>query len=227
MNFQTEIVEYNYSRVGGFTHRFFARPGTYDRAVISEVAQYSLLDYEDQDVLDIGANIGSFTVLACQLGARSVTAVEPDPDNFALLGVNVPLYASRVSLVCAAAVSDPDLTTVPLYRAPNLKNLGTHSLWIKGRRLETKVKAEWWGDIIGEKDYGVIKLDCEGSEMDLILNGGIPDTVTQIVFELHLNKREWREKLGPAVVDYFKDWECLRKPNIGPKNWATLAAYRR
>lgn len=222
-----ELVDYNYDRVGGFRHRFFSRAGTYDRWIISEVGQYALLDYRGKDVLDIGANIGSFTVLACQLGAKSVMAVEPDPDNFGLLLKNIPLYGQKVDPVCAAAVTDPSLKTVSLYAAPNMKNLGTHSLWIKGRRIESEVMAVLWESLFEATPHSAVKIDAEGSEFDLILNGGVPDCVTQIVMEIHLNKREWREKLAPAVVDYFKNWECLREPNIGLKNWATLGAWRR
>lgn len=40
-------------------------------------------------VVDLGANIGAFTLLAASMGAQKVIAVEPEPDNMELLKKNI------------------------------------------------------------------------------------------------------------------------------------------
>lgn len=54
--------------------------------------------------LDIGANVGSYTIWAAELGA-DVIAVEPADDTFALLVENVELNGYQVSAVQAAAAA--------------------------------------------------------------------------------------------------------------------------
>jgi FkbM family methyltransferase len=52
--------------------------------------------------IDVGANIGSYTIWAAELGAE-VVALEPAKDTFALLAENVALNSYSVKLVEAAA----------------------------------------------------------------------------------------------------------------------------
>jgi FkbM family methyltransferase len=54
--------------------------------------------------VDIGANVGSYTIWAAELGA-DVIAVEPADDTFALLVENIELNGYRVRAVQAAAAS--------------------------------------------------------------------------------------------------------------------------
>lgn len=63
----------------------------------------------DELLLDVGANVGIYTVWAGSLRRARVVAVEPEAENFALLNRNIRLngLADRVSAV-AAALSDVD-----------------------------------------------------------------------------------------------------------------------
>lgn len=66
-------------------------------------------------VLDIGANIGAFTVLAAKAGADLVVSVEPQPDNFARLAHHVA--SNRVEdrvLMMHAAVAPPGISSVDM-----------------------------------------------------------------------------------------------------------------
>lgn len=57
-------------------------------------------------VLDVGANVGAFTVLAAKAGAGHVVAVEPEPDNRARLEEHVKLNRvdDRVTILPCAVV---------------------------------------------------------------------------------------------------------------------------
>jgi len=79
----------------------------------SKVAYASLPDYQEMSVwqgflrsgdlfVDVGANVGSYAILAAELGAQ-VIALEPADDTFSLLRENVALNGYSVTALQAAA----------------------------------------------------------------------------------------------------------------------------
>lgn len=117
--------------------------------------------------LDVGANIGSYTVLASCAGAR-VTAVEPIPDTYAKLEDNVSLnrLAQRVR-VCNVGLSEKrdvlrfsaDLDTV------------NHVLPVGSRLSAVEVEVLPMDELLGEDVPTLIKIDVEGHELS-VLKGG-------------------------------------------------------
>jgi FkbM family methyltransferase len=75
--------------------------------------------------VDIGANIGYFTTLACRLVGRSgqVVAFEPDPDHCGLLRGNLRLNGARNAVVQNCALGS-ETRNGRLYRSPS--NFGDH-----------------------------------------------------------------------------------------------------
>jgi FkbM family methyltransferase len=59
-------------------------------------------------VLDIGANVGAFTVLAAKAGAARVVSVEPEPENFSRLRHHVQLnrVGPQVEMIRAAVTAE-------------------------------------------------------------------------------------------------------------------------
>ena len=49
----------------------------------------------------------------------------------------------------------------------------------------------------------------------------LPESVKSVVMELHLHKITWRHQESFRVVEIFRDWKCLRRPNIGLTSWLT------
>ena len=218
---------HDFSRVGGKEHAFVVRKDTLDIYIIKEVMGYSILNVKGHIVLDLGANIGAYSVLAMQLGADSVHGVEPEIENTEIFLANTARYTNRVTFTQAAALSAPSLD-VELHQSIG-PNKGAHSLYIsKGsNRSPISVPAIGIESLYNLVKPTTLKLDCEGAEHDLFMNGpDIPDTVTQIIMEIHLNKREWRAN-APQLIDVFKDWECIRKPVVTSKNWHTIGAWKR
>lgn len=72
------------------------RDGTFDTGIIQEVAydpfyaMSRLLIDNNSTIIDVGAHIGAFSVLAAAHGAR-VVALEPVLENFQLLEENLRL----------------------------------------------------------------------------------------------------------------------------------------
>jgi FkbM family methyltransferase len=116
-------------------------------------------------VLDVGANIGFYTLLAAKRGAQ-VFAIEADPVNAAMLRHHIEIngFNERVKVFEVAAT---DCTKdIPLYRhafnlgQSNIIENGQHSGMIAGRTL----------DSLGLPPIDICKMDIEGAEF-LALQG--------------------------------------------------------
>ena len=216
---------HDYSKVGGSLTAFNVRPIQNDVAIIREVASYAKMDVVGKAVLDIGAHIGAYTILAGQLGATHVTAVEPHAGNFKLLMANTRLhYGPEYDCLFGAVGVDPLAKRLKLYvkSCPSM-----NSAYVKGGE-EVSVRAYFWPELMRRQEYGAIKLDCEGAEYDVLLRGGsIPESVTSLLVELHLGKKVWRNEHAPQVIDLLSNWRCIVEPKIGPKNWVTLGIWER
>ena len=120
--------------------------------------------------VDVGANIGYFTLLAASLGAR-VIAYEPTPAVFERLRQNVALNAfDNVALVNAAVVDQPGL--LALYESPddpeanNLFGDGNHSVKVPAVSLDDDLATR------GVEKVDLLKIDAEGAE-PLVLAGAV------------------------------------------------------
>jgi FkbM family methyltransferase len=119
-----------------------------------------------QTVLDIGANIGYYTLIAAKLvGTRGkVYAFEPDPDNFALLKKNVEYNCYSNVVLVNSAVSDKNQTARLFI---NKANKGDHRLYdSKDGRPSIAVKTIKLDDFFKKLDKKIhfIKMDIQGSE---------------------------------------------------------------
>ena len=110
-------------------------------------------------VLDVGANIGIFTLLAAKRGAR-VFAIEADPYNARILRRHVELngFSGQVTVIEMAAVETPGM--VQLYR--NESNRGGNSLYGEGVPIGVAGKTV---DSLDLPPIDVCKIDIEGAEI--------------------------------------------------------------
>jgi FkbM family methyltransferase len=120
--------------------------------------------------VDVGANVGYFTLLAASLGAR-VIAYEPTPAVFARLQQNVALNGfDNVTLVNAAVADQPG--TLALYQSPddpeanNLFGDGDHSVEVPAVTLDDEMAER------GVQKVDLLKIDAEGAE-PLVLSGSV------------------------------------------------------
>lgn len=124
-------------------------------------------------VLDIGANIGYFSLLFSKLIGQSgkLLAFEPDPKNYQLLKKNIEIngYAERVMLYeCALYKEKSELC---LYLCDT--NCGDHRIYDSGKKSKhITVKAETLDGIMSEHDCRIdcMKMDVQGSEF-FVLQG--------------------------------------------------------
>lgn len=172
------------------------RPGTWDRSIFLHVMQgeYGELNFPGAVVLDIGAHIGSFSMLAAARGAARVVALEPGSSNFELLqrnALNFPVIETRR----IAAWPDDNHGASLIWRPCGThENTGGASVLpvsdISGYTLIDQ-GAEAVGIVVFDEllcELGavdILKIDAEGSEYPLLLGSSELGRVRAIVGEYH------------------------------------------
>jgi FkbM family methyltransferase len=115
------------------------------------------------NVLDVGANVGIYTLLAAKRGAN-VFAIEADPVNAARLRQHLKLNGleQRVTIFEMAASANAQALT--LYRNP--KNCGATSVYGDGESFVTQAAPI---DALSLPPIDVCKMDIEGAEVAALL----------------------------------------------------------
>lgn len=163
------------------------RPGTADAAVYREVmsGEYGQQDFQGKVVLDIGAHIGSFTVLAAAGGAKKVVACEPGPENFRFLTANTRQYPQVVRHM--VVVWRSDVKDKHMFWAPNKRRSHTSmgGVWdLSTRRVQIRtLSLDALIESVGQVD--LLKIDCEGSEYPILMTATKLSQVQKIVGEYH------------------------------------------
>ncbi len=122
-------------------------------------------------VVDVGANLGYFSVLAAALVGESgrVMAFEPDPANFRLLQENIALneYGDRVTTLQAGLAEEPGAGH--LYLSED--NLGDHRIFRgEGARQTCDIQLLNGSEVLRGQlpRIDLLKVDTQGSEYSVI-----------------------------------------------------------
>lgn len=207
---------------------FVLAQGDTDAVAVREVWQnddYKLTppDVRGKHVLDIGANVGAFSVLAARMGAKSVHAYEPHPANAAALRLNVERNRVAVDVVEAAVVGagagEPD------YR---VEGDGGGARIVRGgdgpavKAVSIIEAVSVCAGTVGT--LGLLKIDCEGGEYEIFgtewdageLEAWLP-RVERIVMEFH----------GPAMphlTDVLTDGAYPPRDLHQYRRWGVMVA---
>lgn len=142
-------------------------------------------------VVDIGANIGIFSLFAAHSGAKKIFAIEPNSESFAVLNDNIITNGLQsVIKPIKSAVSDihGERVLIPVKSSPynavketilNEEDPTNNYETVSTTTLET---------IISENDIKIIdllKIDCEGHEFRIVpsLSPSILDKIKEIKME--------------------------------------------
>jgi FkbM family methyltransferase len=189
------------------------RPGTTDQNVYDEFFFNNELDYNYNDpklIVDGGAHIGCASVwFSLKFPNCKIYAIEPDEDNYKLLLSNSLLYPNIIPL--------------------------KYGLWDKKAFLKVNSSnRENWNYTVSEVDFSeglnaiginelitlyninkidILKIDIEGSEIELFRNPNWLDKVEFIIIELH----DWfRDGCSEAFFNAIGNRK-YRKEQIGEK----------
>lgn len=160
-----------------------------DKAMVGEsISNYILqeIDYTNKICLDLGANIGSFTKIALDKGAKKVYAVECDIRNFQKLQDSFG-DDSSVDLI-HAAVSGLTDETIKIYKSPSSSAHCSTSI-INRRRFNNydTVKNINIKELLKKYNPDIIKVDIEGAEYS-ILEDLIEYFPNSLFLELHAHE---------------------------------------
>lgn len=165
---------------------------------------FKQLAKEGDTIVDIGANLGYYTLLASKIVGDSgkVYAFEPDPTNYKVLSSNIELNGCKNIITEQKAVSDAN-GKVTLYL--DSKDVGAHTIYKNGKtKKSVTVDSVTLDEYFKGKEYpiNIIKMDIEGAEMAAIrgmekiieLNDDL-----KIFTEFHL---PWIRRAG-VLPEYF------------------------
>lgn len=176
------------------------RPDTQDQGVYRDVVlenEYRLPPRIDDPVVDCGAHVGCFVYACLQRGAPKIKAYEPDRDNYAVLQRNFG-HCANVELF-NKAVWRSDLSEPVFCFRPHIPRLTAMTVVHPGQFRPPAALYNWpldWQalgqvDAVGLDDIiesfnepiGLLKLDCEGSELPILATSRKLNRVRRIVGE--------------------------------------------
>lgn len=191
------------------------RRQTCDEAFVQNVivnSEYTIPGFqihEHDTVIDVGANIGTFSLVAARAARRGrVFAFEPNPDNYGLLLGNIRRNRMRNIVPTPAAVGGVS-GQAKLYCS---SQGGFHSLLED--RIEDAQRYEVVASVSLKEIFDAheiercdfLKLDCEGAEYEILY--GLPDAyfsrIRRIAMEYHgAVDRTTRQAQADALVAHL------------------------
>lgn len=182
----------------------YIRPGTTDQDVYYEIFKNSELEYKFGNasiIVDGGAHIGCASIwFSLRYPESKIYAIEPDVNNYNVLISNSMLYPNIIPL--------------------------KYGLWNKRTFLEVNDKKDNWSYTVFEVDYNsgleaiginelmnlfnihsidILKVDIEGSEVELFQDSGWIYKVDFLIVELH-------ERFRKGCVKSF--YSAIKKRNF-------------
>lgn len=136
-----------------------------------EYEWFSKILHEGDIFIDVGANVGGYSVRACKIGAR-VIAVEPDPDNYRVLKINLKLnqcFDAHILNIAAGRREE----VLELYESSNGAPVGYSLLQAKKRKkvkcsVNVKPLDVAIPPLLNNEWVDLLKIDVEGVEAEVI-----------------------------------------------------------
>ena len=122
--------------------------------------------------VDVGANIGYFSILAAAVVGETgaVFAFEPDPGNFALLQANAVLNKQQHRITAVQAALSTQAGAGELFLSED--NLGDHQIYAAGeQRKSVQIALLNGSEYLGERlqRLDLLKVDTQGSEYQVMV----------------------------------------------------------
>ena len=177
---------------------FYYRENTTDENVLKEIMikqayRKKKIDFkiEDSDVwLDGGSHIGFFSLYAAQNKAKKVYCFEPEKENFKILTNNALEIEKKYNcqIVCFNQAINQNGGEHEFTIAPNTWRHSLMTHYKKKLPTET-IQCVAFDKILSEnKDINCIKLDIEGSELEILKLDHDYSNINKLVFEYSFTK---------------------------------------
>jgi FkbM family methyltransferase len=200
----------------GGQHELCLRNNGYDWTVVEEIFLHHLyrVDLEGvKNILDLGGNIGLASLsFAQQYPGAQVCAVEPIPDNLAVLKRNVERNRAAVRIVPGAVGNSDGRARFTISADPR-----QHSTVIEVLPTNRTVDVEVFSipslmKLMGWMHIDLLKIDIEGGEKDIL--GGQPSWLNNV-----------RCIVGEGHVGVGYDIEACRR-DLEPMGFSVKETYR-
>ncbi|MEP9349368.1 FkbM family methyltransferase [Xanthobacter sp. KR7-225] len=181
---------------------------------------------EGATVVDIGANIGAFSVFAATRfkGCR-VIAFEPDPVNFAVLARNAEGVPARAITPVERAIAGSAGTLV--FHRGDAEGVSTSGSLVRSTGEKITVEAVTLEEAFAAQGIAtcdLMKMDCEGAEFDILYGASdaVLARIRQMVVEIHDQGRGTRTRA--AVIAHLAAKGFQVKDGMHHLLWAWRAA---
>lgn len=157
---------------------FYCRKETFDLHIISDTYEYNVkkfierLSKKSDIIVDVGANIGKYSILACKLNPNAkVFGIEPEKENFEILEKNKKLNNCENLELMQIALNNKN-QKVKLYKAE--VNMGGNSIKKDFKDFNKEnfeiVEGKRFDDVFSDKIQKVdlLKIDAEGAELEIL-----------------------------------------------------------
>jgi len=152
---------------------FYCREKCLDFHIISDSYEFKVkkvfenLAKESKIIVDIGANIGRYTVLGGISNPKAkIYSIEPEKVNFDILSKTVKLNNLNVELMRMALGSKEG--TAKLYGTSDSINYGGFSLKNETDNFDL-VQLQTFDNLFKDKEIDLVKIDVEGFELEVLL----------------------------------------------------------
>jgi FkbM family methyltransferase len=185
-------------------------------------------------LVDVGANIGYFALLAarCVSPGGKVIALEPFPESYRLLQKNVKAngFGNVVTLQVAAGVAAGH-AALYVYERANWNSLGPPRAGVIGA---VPVRVEPLDVVLsGEERVDVVRMDVEGAEYDVLLGarGILARDLPYLVIEVHRRLlgeggyRRLREFVLDLGYDKWLTWQRWQEEIVWPAGVAAMLRF--
>lgn len=181
-------------RRGGTTYPLRAGTGdwcVYEEVVLNDEYGVALLGEDVTTVLDLGANVGYFSLLVAAPGRR-VISVEPAAETFAMLQRSLALNGLDPAAALCRAVTREGGGTMRLFYSPGRSSTTScEPREEHGAIVEEEVATASLEEVVERSGFDAVdflKIDVEGGEYEIL--AGAPDAllrrVRTLAMELHL-----------------------------------------
>ena len=155
-----------------------------------------LLPQKGLRVVDIGANLGSFTIWLSQAAkVEEAFCFEPEPGSFQLLGFNLARNGCGFAHALDMAVGGQSRTaSISLKQdspgGTNIYGPSPDGERPRGSAIRVVALSEWLGQTPGTFD--LLKMDCEGSEWEIVRQTSRSDLARfrAVIAEVHADPEE-------------------------------------
>ena len=157
-------------------------------------------DLAGKNIIDIGANIGAFSLFAAYKDAKKIVAIEPGQEAILTLKKSIEANSlqKRITAIQAAVTAvDGGVLHFPTLSSPNNKptNIGTNTVEVPTVTLRTIINNHF------NSPVDMLKMDCEGGEYDILYNTDKHTLalIREIRMELHGPKQD-----KDALLNYLQ-----------------------